>query len=296
MINDSLSTDYHIRNGYRCLRNIPRQTNDLYLVHCGIEQCAPGHSFGPRVRTEYHLHFVLKGKGVFQIKGLSFPLTEGSVFLVPPAIETFYFADNDNPWQYTWVSFNGTMAAHYMEQCGFSQDNYVLKYSQNPQEFHTLTRKILDYHELTVANELRRIGYLYLILSLLTESHSEYINSFNIRHYDYSQNTYVEHALQYISENYRAVHVQEIADYIGINRSYLTSIFKKHLNLSPQNYLMQFRLEKAADLLSNTEYSIQEIASSVGYQDPLNFSRSFKNYFSLSPKKYREQHPSNILT
>ncbi|MDO4273778.1 MAG: AraC family ligand binding domain-containing protein [Eubacteriales bacterium] len=296
MTNDSLSTDYRIANGYRCLRNIPVQTNDLYLVHCGIEQCSPGQSFGPRTRTEYHLHFVLKGKGVFQINGLSYSLAEGSLFLLPPATETFYFADNDNPWQYTWVSFDGLMAAQYMEQCGFSQGNYVLKCDRNPQDFHSLTRKILDHHELTVANELRRIGYLYLIFALLTESHSICADAPRPRHHDYTPNTYVEHALQYICENYRTIHVQDIADYIGINRSYLTSIFKKNLNQSPQDYLMEFRLEKAADLLRNTEYSIQEIASNVGYQDPLNFSKSFKNHFSLSPKKYREHYSSHMLT
>ena len=84
-------TAYHIMNGYQCLRNIPRQTNDLYLVHCGIEKCSPGQSYGPRSRHEYHLHFILDGGGTFQINGMSYHLTKGQLFLLPPGIETFYF-------------------------------------------------------------------------------------------------------------------------------------------------------------------------------------------------------------
>lgn len=285
--NDSAA--YHIMNGYRCLRNIPKQTTDLYLAHCGIEQCAPNQSYGPRLRHEYHLHFILDGGGTYQIEGHSYHLTKGQLFLLPPGVETFYFADNENPWHYTWVSFSGHMAEHYLEQCGFAKGIYVLDCQRDPQEFLRLTRKILDSHELTAANEVKRIGFLYTILALLMESYTESISCQNTSQYDYSQDTYVEHALQYISENYINLHVQEIADYIGINRSYLTTIFKKCLHISPQEYLMQFRLKKAAEMLRYAPLPVQSVASQVDYQDPLSFSRTFKNFFGSSPKKYREE-------
>lgn len=281
-------TAYHIMNGYQCLRNIPRQTNDLYLVHCGIEKCSPGQSYGPRSRHEYHLHFILDGGGTFQINGMSYHLTKGQLFLLPPGIETFYFADKENPWYYTWVSFSGEMAVHYLRQCGFLNDVYVLDCERDPQEFLRLTHKILDSHNLTAANELKRIGYLYTILALLMESYTESLYKESTPPHDYSQDTYVEHALQYISENYMNIHVTDIADFIGINRSYLTTIFKKSLHLSPQEYLMQLRLKKAAEMLRNTDLSVQSIASQVGYKDPLGFSRAFKNFFGSSPKKYRD--------
>jgi transcriptional regulator GlxA family with amidase domain len=59
------------------------------------------------------------------------------------------------------------------------------------------------------------------------------------------------------------------------------------LNVSPQNYLINFRLKKACDLLSGTNLSINELSNSVGYGDPFLFSKVFKKYKGISPRAYR---------
>ena len=94
---------------------------------------------------------------------------------------------------------------------------------------------------------------------------------------------------KFIQNNYHnSIRVTDIADYICLNRSYLTSIFQSNLNMSPQKFLMKFRITKAAELLYNTDLPIANIAYSCGYSDPLAFSKTFKKIKGVSPKQYRD--------
>ena len=85
------------------------------------------------------------------------------------------------------------------------------------------------------------------------------------------------------------VTVNEIADYLSLNRSYLTTLFKKHLHLSPQEFLLKYRMMRAEDLLTNTDLTINQIAFSCGYSNQLSFSKAFSNSYQMAPRDYRKQ-------
>jgi AraC family transcriptional regulator of arabinose operon len=148
-----------------------------------------------------------------------------------------------------------------------------------------LIEKILGLTELTIANELRRNSYMYELLALLIETKSP---KKDVRH-DFSPDLYVQYAIQFIHLNYAHIKVNDIAKYIGINRSYLTTIFKNKLDVSPQEYLVSYRLNKGKQLLHTTNLSIQEIAARIGYDNPLTFSKMFKNTYGKSPRHYRQE-------
>lgn len=281
-------TTYKNIAGFRCLRNIKRQTSDLYLVHCGIQQCPPGYTYNHKIPNEFHLHFVLGGAGTLVIDGSTYHLKTDDIFVIPKGHPIEYYADSENPWEYMWITFDGVMAETYLNYAGITGQNPV-SHSQTPnQHYLPMIQKILDTNQLTFANEIKRVGYLYEILSTLIEVQSS-LRSSKRNQYDYSIDTYVDYALQYIKINYDHIRVQDIADYIGINRSYLTSIFKKKLNVSPQEYLLRFKLNIAAQQLSDTAHSIQDIAGGIGYSNPLTFSKIFKQEYGISPKHFREE-------
>lgn len=187
-----------------------------------------------------------------------------------------------------WITFNGEMAEAYLGYAGISAQTPVI-HSQTPsQHYLPMIQKILDTNQLTFANEIKRVGYLYEILSTLIEVQSALKNN-KRNQYDYSIDTYVDYALQFIKMNYDHIKVQDIADYIGINRSYLTSIFKKQLHVSPQEYLLRFKLNIAAQQLSDTSRSIQDIADGIGYSNPMTFSKIFKQEYGVSPRHFRDE-------
>lgn len=102
------------------------------------------------------------------------------------------------------------------------------------------------------------------------------------------QDVYLQKALEFIKTNYsRHINVQMIAESLSLSRSYLAVLFKKRLQIGPQDYLLHFRVERACDLLRNPLLSIGDVARSVGYDDPLAFSKMFKKVKGLSPSEFR---------
>ena len=83
---------------------------DIYPVQYGEEQCNRNHSFGPCVRSNYLLHYVYSGKGIFQTENNTYHLHKGQMFLISPNQLTYYKADDSDPWLYRWIEFNGSMS------------------------------------------------------------------------------------------------------------------------------------------------------------------------------------------
>lgn len=274
--------------GFQCLDHIEHQTNDLYLTRCGIQECPANYSWGPKQRPQYHMHFILNGSGYFEIDHTIHHLKRGQIFLIPPNTVSRYYVSDQDPWTYAFISFQGNKASQYVSQAGLGKSPYVLTCDTDLEEYAAIIREMLKTHQLTITNELRRISLLFLLFSMLTASSHGSANNTQTSH-DYLPETYFEHALQYIHFNYgQAIHIQDIADYIGITRSYLFYIFNKKLNLSPQRYLLNYRIDKAKQLLSSTEFFIKDVAQSVGYEDSLAFSKMFRNATGYSPSAYRK--------
>lgn len=99
-----------------------------------------------------------------------------------------------------------------------------------------------------------------------------------------------EKAEEYIQNHYSyPLQVGEIADYVGINRSYLYTLFKEQSGMSPKEYLTNFRITRAAQLLEITELSIESVAMSCGYQNTLGFSKIFKARMGVAPSVYKKR-------
>ena len=102
---------------------------------------------------------------------------------------------------------------------------------------------------------------------------------------------YIKEAINYIEQNFQNnITIENVASVCGINRSYLGKIFKKNTGQSPQEFLMNYRMVKATELLKLTQLSISEISNAVGYANPLHFSRAFKNVYGESPRIWRQNH------
>ena len=260
----------------------PRHT-DLNMYRCGIEDCKGGHFWGPGVRDHYIIHYILGGKGIFTVGSSTYSLEKNDGFLICPDTIVQYQADMDEPWSYAWVGFHGFKAAAYLKQAGLDNLNPVFRYERDDFLKNCLMGMIGTKH-LSRGKEIRLLGLLYEFLSQLVETAEiKPIGKNN------KKEEYVKKALEYIRMNYsRKISIAEIAHHVGLDRSYLYSLFNEFVNTSPQEYLIGYRMEKACDLMHTVSLTIGDISRSVGYEDPLLFSKAFKKVKGLSPREFRK--------
>ena len=99
----------------------------------------------------------------------------------------------------------------------------------------------------------------------------------------------VRNAKQYIQEHYReTITLEEVSGIAGFNASYFSALFKKESGMTFLEYLSNVRVNKAKELLHNTELSIAEICCNVGYLDIKHFNKIFKRITSVSPAEFRK--------
>lgn len=278
------------------LGDVPTHSIDLFLIHCGYHDCPPNYIFDHEKLKEYHLHFVLNGKGTLIINNIKYNIKKNDIFILPKNYIVKYYADSIDPWEYIWVTFDGTLANTYLSYANITPETPVINSNISNYIYLEYVDKMLETYELNYSNELKRASLLFKLISTLIENQKiKDSSSFNIKEINNDSNissnihSYLEMAIDFIAKNYATINVNEIADYIGINRSYLYTIFKKQLNISPQKYLINFRMKKAEELIRTTQYTICDIASQVGYDDSLVFSKIFKKTYGLSPTNYRNQ-------
>ena len=262
-------------------------TRELYLTMCGMQKCRPYNRVALR-RSGYHLHVVLSGKGVFCADGNRRELCGGNLFLCKPEEDTWYEPDGEDPWTYCWMTFDGARAKDLCDQMGFVRGVNCLEHRVDTGGFLELVQKLLDRPELTMANDIRRLGILTEFISLAVDASQNSAHT-SRRQGVYTPDQYVIHAKEYIHANYDRITVGEIARKIGIHRTYLTSIFTERTGVSPQEYLLRYRLQQGRDLLEQTSLSVQVIAERVGYDSPFTFSRAFKKQYGVSPGFYRSR-------
>lgn len=121
-----------------------KETEELCLTVCGIERCTPDKSFDPTVRRDYHVHFILHGKGPLQIDGQTYAVQRSQLFCTPPGVEIYYYVDPTDPWFYTWISFSGARATYSLEKAGITTESPVRDCGIEPEEFLALKEYILN--------------------------------------------------------------------------------------------------------------------------------------------------------
>ena len=279
--------NYYENPNYRLIEYLQDKDRDLYLSMCGIEQCFPGKEAGPDTRRGYHLHAVIAGKGRLRIAGKEYAIHAGQMFLTVPGEVMWYQADREQPWYYCWTTFEGRKAWEYLQNAGFSDETFVVDCTIDTQRFLEVSQKMLSKPDLSLSGELFRLGQAYHYLSLAIESFEGEKKKAG-PYQNLSTDDYVQYAIRYIQNNFSNVQIKSIADYIGLNRTYFTAIFKEKMYMSPKEYLMKVRINRACELLQTTELPIQVIAANVGYENALTFSKIFKQKMGVSPLHYRK--------
>lgn len=273
-------------NNFRCLEDLQETSSELSLIHYGTEKCRPYHVFAG-TRDEYIIHLIISGQGFYTANNNTWTLSAGQMFLILPGKPVVYCADSRAPWSYVWIGFKGNRVESILSECGFTRNRLVLP-SPSPDDYLGIWNEMLEHITLSYEDILFRESALFRILSLLCANAGKIADLPGSAYKKGQSNDYVSQAVDFISTNYkRDITITDIASMIGISRAYLNHLFKKEYNMSAQEFLIDFRMRKAAYLLTNTDQPVKEVAQNAGYRDALFFSKAFKKRFTVSPQNYR---------
>lgn len=264
---------------------------DLGMYQYGYEQCESGHSFGPVARNHYLFHYIISGTGTLMADNAkgetqTYSIKSGQGFLIFPGQITTYFADQNLPWEYVWIEFDGLRVKEAFDFTELSVNTPVYHAHSKDLREQLMNEMLYIVHH-AEESPFHLIGHLYLFLDYLTQSSKLTKPKQSSKMSEY----YIKEAINYIEQNFQNnITVEDIAAVCGINRSYFGKIFRNSIGRSPQEFLMNYRMVKATELLKLTSLSIAEIGSAVGYENQLHFSRAFKTIYGVSPREWRNQH------
>lgn len=255
----------------------------LSVYNVGFQKCEPMYQWGPGIRDHYLIHYIISGSGTYYVNGDSHILSAGDCFLVYPNAEVIYQADNNSPWEYAWVGFAGSDASIILQATDFTKSTPFIKQIPFGNELKKQLLNIYDARGNGFEHAVEMTGRLYTTLALFIKNASQK----NIQN---SANSYVQKSIEFISANYSyPITIEDIAGYVGLSRSHLFRSFQSILNMSPKEYLTNFRIKQSCYLLSHSNLSITAIANSVGFDNSLYFSKTFHKTKGMPPTEYRQK-------
>lgn len=165
---------------------------------------------------------------------------------------TTYVADIQVPWEYVWVEFDGLRTTEILNVCGFSKDAPV--YMAHSREARKkMVDELIYISQNSEQSPFHLMGHFYLFADLLAQSVARPQPAATSKMSDY----YIKEAINFIEQNFQNdISIEDVAAVCGINRSYLGRIFRTSTGHSPQEFLIHYRMTKAAELLKLTTLSI----------------------------------------
>ncbi len=264
-------------------QNFNRVQEDLPLsvLFSGRESCEPGHRFGGE-RTHFVIHYVLAGNGTVRTYSEGGTLSKGDIFLLFPGVRNRYRADYRTPWTYGWIGFSGTHAAAILNAHGITAETCII-HGEFSVELAGYFFAVLDILKADFPVPFKSEGYLYLVLSSIAERLRP------ARREPSGKWDHVHEAIRFIETNFgERINVNDVTDHVGLERAYFSTLFSSTTGNSLLDYLTTTRLEKSKILLQRTDYTVGDVAASVGYSNYATFARRFKDRFGITPGSYRD--------
>lgn len=242
------------------------------------ENIAPGGVCGPVIRDIFVIECQTEGYATLEVNGNKFNLKPGDCYALLPGQVTVLTSDEKQPRRGVFCIIGGSRVGVILSRVGITDSAPFAPPGAFEKVVLAIEEMIKMNEETDASAELKRTALIYEILS-----------AFSLGNSNNDKSLWLDKALGMFEARYQdGVTVSDIAAEVGFERCYFSLIFKERTGITPHKYLTSLRIEKACQLLQETNVSVAEISRNVGIE-PSNFARTFKSEIGIGPMEYRRK-------
>ena len=232
----------------------------------------------PKGRVDYHLILIEKGTVHISLNDKILKLQKNDFFIFAPNTPQQYFFEENTLYNYYWSHFTGVYIPTLLNVCKLRTD--TIYHGNNACVF------IIKDAIKQITSELQVKNYNYetiaaSILHSLLAKLPRYLKT------NRSSEEFIKNVIAAFNKDYAAINnIAVYAKKHELSPTYFIRIFKQHTSLTPKQYILRLRMEKAKELLSLTDMKVNEVARECGFESPLYFSKLFHKYFGVPPTQF----------
>lgn len=230
------------------------------------------------------LYYIVEGEASIGFESYNIQLKPGNQYLIPDHLKYNYRCPSSC--LIYWIHFNiyylnTYNLFHFLDYCDTIAIHDKKAYVQ---DFNTLI-KLKEKQSLS--NEIWSKGFLLKTVS-------QHIQQEQLQHQE-KDLLRLQPIIEFIHSNlHHPIKLHKLANLIHLQVDSFGKLFKRKIGLSPKQFILKSKMEKAKFLLQNESYSIQDIANQLGFNDAFHFSNSFKKWVGSSPRTYRKSDLDSI--
>lgn len=257
-------------------------------------------SMEPNRHEFYEMVYIKKGNAVFEIAGYPAELGPNDIIIIKPNQFHKFIVKSQSGCEFIVLNFK-FVSKFDMHLSGVSLEYFLdfvsgkesgafikLKVSQKNEIINILNRILKEKENPDIGSGLLNYMLVMELFVLISRAlKMEWEDS--IKNKSSKLKELIQVSVSYINNNYeREISLKDIAQYVFLSTSYFTRAFKEEMGISPINYLLKTRIERAKELLKDSTQKISDIALSVGFSNQQRFNDIFKKYVKMTPLQYRK--------
>ena len=237
--------------------------------------------------NQYVFIYCIDGAGSYRIGDQEYTVSANQYFILPAGVPHSYASNKSTPWTIYWLHFQGKLRDQFLP-------SHPVPVTISPNEYSRLQDRLRLFEEIYSSFSM---GYIkeYMIYSsmCLYNFLASFIYLEQFRHImipSQKEYPFTARVIHFMRENIQQnLTLKELASYFKYSPSHFSALFFGETGVSPMNYFIRLKIQKACEYIELTNMKLNEIATHLGFEDAAYFSRTFTKVMGCSPSVYRKK-------